>query len=78
MDADGVVGPTGIRQFVVGTGGTAPQTFGADVAANSETRIQGAHGVLKLTLRPDRYDWEFLAANGAATDSGSERCAAAG
>lgn len=77
LDADGAASPLGIRQFVVGTGGTAPQTFGAKVAPNSEARIQGVHGVLKLTLRPDRYDWEFLAAaDGAIMDSGSERCVA--
>jgi hypothetical protein len=75
MDADGRADPAGVRQFIVGTGGDALQTFGRNLAANSEARIEGVQGVLKLTLRADRFDWEFLrAVDGAATDSGSESC----
>ena len=78
MDADGVADPAGIRQFVVGTGGDGLQTFGR-IAPNSEARIDGAQGVLKLTLRPDRYDWVFLgAADGAPADSGTGNCTASG
>lgn len=76
MNADGVADPAGIRQFVVGTGGDSLQTFGR-IAPNSEARIEGVQGVLKLTLRPDGYDWEFLAApDGAAIDKGSGSCTA--
>ncbi len=42
---------TGIRQFVVGTGGTSLRSFGT-VKANSEVRNSSTHGVLKLTLAP--------------------------
>ena len=42
--------------------------------ANSEVR-GAAHGVLKLTLRPDGYDWDFLpTAAYAFHDAGSGRC----
>ncbi len=49
----------GIRQFVVGTGGASPYTFG-ESKANSERRITGPFGVLKLTLHATSYDWEFV------------------
>lgn len=48
----------GVREFVVGTGGATPYTFGA-IRPNSEKRIAGTFGVLKLTLHASSYDWEF-------------------
>lgn len=79
MDADGVADPGGIRQFVVGTGGDGLQTFGNSLAPNSEARIEGVQGVLSLTLRPDRYDWEFLRApDGTVADTGTGSCTATG
>ncbi len=50
---------TGIRQFVVGTGGTGLRAFGT-VQPNSEVRESSTHGVLKLTLRANSYEWEFV------------------
>jgi acid phosphatase type 7 len=76
LDPDGRVDPTGgIRVFVVGTGGASHYAFGRAVARHSEARDDRAFGVLKLTLRPDGYDWEFLPAAGARfTDRGSGSC----
>jgi hypothetical protein len=65
--------PTGIRQFVVGTGGKALHSFGT-VRANSEVRIGGVHGVLRMTLRPTSYEWRFQGENGTIYDSGSGDC----
>lgn len=63
----------GIRQFVVGTGGTTLRSF-ATIRPNSEARA-GVWGVLRLTLRPGRYDWNFLSvAGGSLSDSGSGQC----
>lgn len=64
---------TGIRQFTVGTGG-AYLTKVARLQANSEA--QGVTwGVLKLTLRPAGYDWEFVAVPGGRfSDSGTAPC----
>jgi calcineurin-like phosphoesterase family protein len=63
----------GIRQFVVGTGG-APLTGFPFSRPNSEVTAS-AWGVLKLTLRPDRYDWEFVPApTSSFSDFGSESC----
>jgi hypothetical protein len=42
--------------------------------ANSEVLLT-SHGVLKLTLEPQSYKWEFLsAAGGALLDSGAGTC----
>ncbi|HZD10471.1 MAG TPA: alkaline phosphatase, partial [Candidatus Binatia bacterium] len=64
----------GIRQFVVGTGGTNLSSFDA-MPANLEVRNNVTHGVLKLTLYPTSYDWEFVPIAGQTfTDSGSADC----
>jgi hypothetical protein len=64
----------GIREFIVGTGGASHYTFGP-AKPNSEVRNSTADGVLKLTLKPNGYDWQFVAAGGATfTDSGSGSC----
>jgi hypothetical protein len=64
----------GIREFVVGTGG-ANLTEIATIAANSEVRNNDTYGVLKLTLHPAGYDWQFVPeADKTFTDSGTGRC----
>lgn len=75
QDADGGLDvERGVRQFVVGTGGAVPTPF-AGVAANSEARVSGTLGVLKLTLSTTGYAWEFLTApGGAPADAGAARC----
>ncbi len=68
-------GAGGIRQFVVGTGG-AFFTGGLDtLEAHSEVAQNNTFGVLKLTLRPTSYDWQFVPiAGGTFTDSGTGSC----
>ncbi len=64
----------GIREFVVGTGGKNHRPF-SEIKPNSELRDFTAFGVLKLTLRPKGYDWEFIPEAGKGfTDSGSGSC----
>ena len=64
----------GLRQFVVGTGGRHLYNWGV-VHPTSEVRNNQTFGVLKLTLHPDSYDWQFLPADGSGfTDSGSWKC----
>lgn len=64
----------GIRQFVVGTGGAAPFPFG-EPQPNSEKRITGPFGVLKLTLHETSYAWEFVSiAPLLFKDSGTGEC----
>lgn len=62
----------GIRQFTVGTGGVFLYDF-VTQSPNSERQLK-AHGVLKLTLDTDSYEWQFIQASGAGGDSGSGRC----
>jgi hypothetical protein len=67
-------GATGIRQFVVGTGG-APLHATQQRAAHSEVRRADTWGVLRLTLDPTRYAWEFVPVDGGSfTDSGQGSC----
>lgn len=64
----------GIREFVIGTGGADLRPFGA-TKPNSEVRDADTHGVLKLTLQPTSYDWEFVPVAGETfMDSGSDSC----
>lgn len=63
----------GIRQFIVGTGGVSTYTF--DVLRPNAVVNSASRGVLKLTLGPRTYKWEFLWAAGQSfTDSGSGTC----
>lgn len=66
----------GIRQFVVGTGGRSHYPFSdGPIQPHSESRNDDTFGVLKLTLHPDRYEWDFLPEEGKTfTDAGSEGC----
>jgi hypothetical protein len=64
----------GIRQFVVGTGGAGLYPFGRP-APHSEVRDNETFGVLRLTLRPGSYRWDFIPVRGAEfTDTGSGTC----
>ncbi len=72
---DGAADPVrGIREFVVGTGGKNHRPFG-EPKPNSEVRDATAFGVLKLTLKPGGYDWQFVPEAGKSfTDSGTGVC----
>jgi hypothetical protein len=66
----GVADRSGMREFVVGTGGAALAPF-LIVKANSEVRRSGTCGVLKLTLTEHSYAWQFMPVAGSSfTDSG--------
>jgi hypothetical protein len=68
-----VASPTGIRQFVVGTGGKALHSFGT-VRVNSEVRLAGVYGVLRMTLNPTSYEWRLEGEDSGTYDSGSATC----
>jgi len=64
----------GIREFVAGTGGKNLRPFG-EPKPNSELRDATAFGVLKLTLKTNSYEWQFIPQAGKSfTDSGSGNC----
>jgi len=74
QDANGRANARGIRQFVAGTGGYALYDRGR-TQANSEVFENKTYGVLKLTLKSGRYDWEFVPIDGQTfRDSGSGSC----
>jgi hypothetical protein len=64
----------GTRQIVTGSGGKKTTRF-AETQPNSEVRATGVFGVLKLTLSPGRYAWEFVPIAGETfKDSGEAVC----
>src|SRR6266487_3703551 len=73
--ADGTLDTArGLREFIVGTGGANHTTL-TTIAANSELRNVDTFGVLKLTLHPTSYDWQFAPEAGQTfTDSGTGAC----
>jgi hypothetical protein len=63
----------GIREFVVGTGGSGLYDFLAVPRVGSQKRIK-TWGVLKLTLWPTRYKWQFIDVKGLVLDKGQDSC----
>jgi hypothetical protein len=87
-DHQGTIDPSGMRQFVVGTGGGEHGTFqtnahGPSIARGSQTRVDNTFGLLKMVLHSGSYDWQFLSAGtpgtneppaGTVLDAGSDIC----
>jgi hypothetical protein len=65
---------TGVREFVVGTGG-ANFASTSSPTANSQVLHNTTFGVLELSLHPTSYDWQFVPEAGKTfTDVGSTAC----
>jgi acid phosphatase type 7 len=75
QDPEGKADPAnGIREIVVGTGGRSHDLLGF-ATPNSEAREWETYGVLKLTLAPGKYSWEFIPEEGKTFhDGGSGVC----
>lgn len=74
QDADGNADASGIREFIVGTGGRNHTSL-STLKPNSEAANSNTYGVLKLTLRSTSYAWDFVPEPGKTfTDSGSTAC----
>jgi len=75
QNPDGVLDDArGIREIVAGTGGKDHGPLGF-ANPNSEVRDWTTFGVLKLTLGPGNYTWEFIPVEGESfRDSGSATC----
>jgi hypothetical protein len=66
---------TGIREFVVGTGGRDLASLKKQLKPNSEASSSDTFGVLVMHLHPTSYSWQFVpAAGGGFQDSGSQAC----
>jgi len=76
QDSFGTAQPgRGVREFVVGTGGRGHEDFAGPVPPNTEVRFNDSFGVLRMTLHPTSYDWQFVDAAGSTSgDSGSATC----
>jgi acid phosphatase type 7 len=76
VDRDGDIDPaTGMRQFVVGTGGAFFTGGLGSLIPQSEAAQNTIFGVLFLTLRPTSYDWQFVPEAGKTySDSGTTAC----
>jgi acid phosphatase type 7 len=71
LDAEGQPRATGIREFVVGTGGAKLR----DMSLSSRHRAFALeHGVLELELDTDRYHWAFRTVSGQVRDQGEAPC----
>jgi Calcineurin-like phosphoesterase len=68
---DQTADPQGIRQFIIGTGGR-DLVGRTKNTPNSEVAEFDTFGVLKLTLEPTKYHWEFVPVAGSTfQDSGT-------
>jgi hypothetical protein len=64
----------GIREFVVGTGGRNFHPI-KTILPNSQVRNNVTFGVLRLTLHPAGYDWQFVPEAGKTfSDHGTASC----
>jgi hypothetical protein len=73
--ADATPSPTGIREFIAGTGGRSIHRFLRDSQpiANSAARLQ-TFGILELVLDERSYDWQFVNEGGIVLDQGTGTC----
>lgn len=71
LNASGNAASDGIRQFVVGTGGTRADSFTTNTYsfAQAEVSHSGLYGVLKLSLGSNGYNWQFLTTGNTVADS---------
>jgi hypothetical protein len=74
----GIADPTsGIREFIVSTGGESHGTPPGTPGNSGVLQVADytSYGVLKLTLHPSSYDWQFVPeVGGSFTDSGTGTC----
>lgn len=75
LDAAGSPDPTGVTEFVVGTGGKNHYGFVTPPLTGEVARNDTSFGVIDLTLGPTSYSWRFVPAPSYTfTDSGSANC----
>ena len=72
LTRSGVPSASGIRQFIAGTGGGVKYSV-LTRHTYSQKRIV-AHGVFRLVLHSDHYEWQFIDVAGGIRDSGSQLC----
>jgi acid phosphatase type 7 len=75
LGATGQLDPTGITEFVVGTGGKNHYAFTRAPLTGEVVRNDTAFGVMRMLLGPTGFSWRFYSAPGwTFSDSGSAAC----
>ena len=75
LDGTGQPDPTGITEFVVGTGGKNHYAFTQPPLTGEVVRNDTSFGVIEMTLGPGSYSWNFVPApTYTFHDSGSASC----
>ncbi|MET9950868.1 discoidin domain-containing protein [Streptomyces sp. NPDC006339] len=69
QDPDGRATPDGIVEIVGGMGGAEPYPI-ETVQPNSQKRISGPYGVLKLDFTDTTYTWQYVGTDGQVKDAG--------
>ena len=64
--------PNGIRHFIVGTGGNGNYAV-SETKPGQEFAI-ATLGIMKLTLNPTNYSWQFVDTSNTVLDSGNDSC----
>jgi Calcineurin-like phosphoesterase len=72
-DPSGTATTSGIREFVVGTGGESLNGLSAN-PSSLQASDSSHYGVLVMTLHASSYDWKFVTTSGATVDSGTAAC----
>ena len=72
IDQDGRPSSRGLRQFTVGTGGATLYRSGGGMRPTTEAKAM-VWGVIKFTLLPSSYRWEFVSVDGI-LDAGIDMC----
>jgi hypothetical protein len=73
QDENGQRTDSGMREFVVGTGGSAMSVI-RDRVPHSLYAQNREFGVLRLRLHGDVYTWRFIGLNGRTMDEGIGAC----
>ncbi|GAA3410766.1 discoidin domain-containing protein [Streptosporangium vulgare] len=69
QNPDAQADPGGIVEILGGMGGASPYDI-ENVQPNSQRRLQGVYGVLKLTFAPAAFSWQLIGTDGAVKDTG--------
>jgi hypothetical protein len=72
--SDGIASASGIREFIVGTGGNPNMDGLGTPLPTSEFQLTGSRGVLELTLSDGGYAWQFVDISGGVPDEGTGTC----
>jgi len=74
MNGSGGISSTGVRQFVVGTGGKSHYPIQNAYMTGLQKYNTTSFGVLRMVLHAGSYDWEFAADDGTVKDAGTAAC----